>query len=302
VLIDKPGGLTSHDVVARIRRGAGTRKVGHAGTLDPMATGLLILGVNSSTRLLTYVVGLDKEYLATIRLGASTATDDAEGETVTTADPSVVQALTEPIIVAATAPFHGRISQRPSSVSAIKVNGKRAYAMVRAGETPELVERPVTISAYDVLAVTSATTDDGAPVVDVTVRVECSSGTYIRALARDLGEALQTGGHLTSLRRTRIGPFSVSDASLLDDLDVHSVLRAPSAVARDLFGVVELTDAQTVDLGNGKRVAVDHIDSAGPLAAIASDDRLVGLVSVSSGRAKTLINFPADDVQDGGSQ
>src|SRR5665647_2550011 len=207
ILIDKPQGWTSHDAVARTRRLAGTRKVGHAGTLDPMATGLLILGINSSTRLLTYIVGLDKEYLATIRLGASTTTDDAEGEQLALAPAGAVAALTPEAITAGIAALTGDIMQQPSAVSAIKVDGRRAYARVRAGEEVELPARPVTVSAFDLL---SADQVDGF--LDLTVRGECSSGTYIRALARDLGARLGVGGHLTSLRRTRIGPFGLEAA------------------------------------------------------------------------------------------
>jgi tRNA pseudouridine55 synthase len=206
LLVDKPGGMTSHDVVSRVRRLAGTRKVGHAGTLDPMATGLLILGIDSSTRLLTYLVGLDKEYFATIRLGFATTTDDREGERVgAVADTT---SITRAQLDAAILPLTGRISQVPSSVSAIKVDGKRAYDRVREGEEVVLRSREVTVSAFDILEVRSGELD---------VRVECSSGTYIRALARDLGASLGVGGHLTALRRTRVGPFGIDDAGLLGD-------------------------------------------------------------------------------------
>ncbi len=291
LLVDKPQGWTSHDAVARTRRLAGTRKVGHAGTLDPMATGLLILGIGSSTRLLTWVVGLDKEYLATIRLGAATTTDDAEGEELTRASAAAVGAVTPEAVAAGMADLTGDIEQRPSSVSAIKVDGKRAYALVRAGEEVELKSRPVTVSAFELLGSTSV-----AGYLDLSVRVECSSGTYIRALARDLGDALGVGGHLTRLRRTRIGPFDVSTAQQLPDLDVASALIPPADAATRLFPRYDLTPEQTVDLGHGKRIAPPAGDAhAGPIAAISPDGHLVGLVERRGNQAKSIVNFPPDD-------
>ncbi|MBF4634321.1 tRNA pseudouridine(55) synthase TruB [Agreia pratensis] len=299
LLIDKPEGLTSHDVVARTRRLAGTRKVGHAGTLDPMATGLLVLGVNASTRLLTYVVGLDKEYLATIRLGVATTTDDREGEIVSVARTGAVSALGAADIRSQIDALTGDIEQTPSSVSAIKVDGKRAYALVREGVEVQLKSRPVTVSEFEILDQRAASTEDGADALDIDVRVVCSSGTYIRALARDLGGSLGVGGHLTALRRTRIGPFSVAEASDLETVVVAEALEAPAATASRLFTTLELTQEQSVDLGHGKRLALsdDVPDAVGPVAAIAPDGRLVGLVSVTAGRAKSLVNFPADPEQ-----
>ncbi|WP_207456232.1 tRNA pseudouridine(55) synthase TruB [Desertivibrio insolitus] len=287
LLVDKPGGMTSHDVVARTRRLAGTRKVGHAGTLDPMATGLLLLGLNTSTRLLTYLVGLDKEYTATIRLGVATTTDDAEGEETERATSPAVDAVTDADVARGVAALTGELDQVPSSVSAIKVQGKRAYALVRGGEEVELQPRRVTVAAFEVLAIRRS-----PGTLDVDVRVECSSGTYIRALARDLGRDLGVGGHLTALRRTRIGPFAVTDASPLDTLDPRATTTPAADVARALFPVLELDAERTVDLGHGKRIAAD-VDAAGPVAAIAPDGRLVGLVEVRGGRAKTLVNFPS---------
>jgi tRNA pseudouridine55 synthase len=286
LLVDKPQGLTSHDVVARTRKFVGTRKVGHAGTLDPMATGLLVLGVNGSTRLLTWVVGLDKEYTATIRLGAATNTDDAEGELGIHADATALATATDTAIAAGVAALTGLILQRPSSVSAIKVDGKRAYTLAREGQDVVLASRPVTIGAFETLA-----TRRDSNWVDVDVRVECSSGTYIRALARDLGEGLGVGGHLTALRRTRVGPFGVADAVAIDDVLPEKLL-APAAVATELFGRVELSTEQAADLGNGKRIALPP--HSGPLAAVAPDGRLVGLVEVVDGRATVLVNFPPD--------
>lgn len=297
LLVDKPADWTSHDVVARVRRLAGTRKVGHAGTLDPMATGVLVLGLGPSTRLLTYIVGADKEYLATIRLGASTTTDDAEGECLGWASPDRVRAVTPKRLAGAVAELTGAIDQVPSSVSAIKVDGRRAYARVRAGEQVRLKPRRVTVSVLDVLESREASVDD-AVALDVDVRVVCSSGTYIRALARDLGAALLTGGHLTALRRTRVGPFPVTDAHPLNELgiaptSVASRLIPPADTAADLFPVLALTAKQATDLAHGK-----HVDVAGPdvdtAAAIAPDGRLVGLVAVRGGTARTVVNLPMD--------
>ncbi|TFC69627.1 tRNA pseudouridine(55) synthase TruB [Cryobacterium sp. TMT2-4] len=303
LLVDKPQGWTSHDAVARTRRLAGTRKVGHAGTLDPMATGLLILGINSSTRLLTYVVGLDKEYLATIRLGTSTTTDDAEGEELARASVDAVAAVTPKAVAAGIGALTGAITQRPSSVSAIKIDGKRAYARVRAGEEVDLPARPVTVSAFELLSLTP-----GDGFLDLEVRVECSSGTYIRALARDLGAALDVGGHLTSLRRTRIGPFGIDMAQPLAELDVAAGLIGPTDAATRILGRLDLTEQQAIDLGHGKRIAVDGAVGtdaeagtavpAGPVAAVAPDGRLVGLVEYRGDYAKSLLNFPLDQVAD----
>ena len=285
LLVDKPQGITSHDAVARARRIIGTRKVGHAGTLDPMATGLLVLGVNNSTRLLTWVVGLDKEYTATIRLGANSNTDDADGELGERADAAALAAVTDAAIAAGVAALTGPILQRPSSVSAIKVDGKRAYTLAREGEEVVLAERPVTITAFEVL---ETRRDEW---IDLDVRVECSTGTYIRALARDLGAALGTGGHLTALRRTRIGPFTVAGASGIDD-GLAGRLFTPSDVASRLFERVDLTADEAIDLAHGKQIPLTV--EGGPLAAIAPDDRLVGLVENVEGRARVLVNFPPD--------
>jgi tRNA pseudouridine55 synthase len=300
LLVDKPKGITSHDVVGRTRRALGTRKVGHAGTLDPMATGLLLLGVDSSTRLLTFMVGLDKEYTATIRLGQATDTDDAEGELIPTPDPKAVDAVTRDAIDAGIAALTGAIEQVPSTFSAIKVDGRRAYDRARAGEQVELVARSVTISRFEVLAERRSSVD-GAPIIDVDVVVECTSGTYIRALARDLGTALGVGGHLVALRRTRVGPFSIEGAAeLSDDVDVNRerlgrALRAPAEVASTLFPMVSLDDAGRVALTQGKRVEVQAADAA-IAGALTASGRLAGLVSVKDGRARVLVNFPTDEV------
>ena len=202
VVVDKPAGWTSHDVVGRCRRLYGTRKVGHAGTLDPMATGVLVVGVGRATRLLTFLVGCDKEYLATIRLGQTTVTDDAEGEITASAG---ARGVADERIAEEIAALTGEIAQVPSSVSAIKVDGRRSYARVRSGEQVELEARPVTVTVFEVLDRRDLAADDGTYVVDLDVRVVVSAGTYVRALARDLGAGLGTGGHLTALRRTRVG-------------------------------------------------------------------------------------------------
>lgn len=287
-----------------MRRLAGTRKIGHAGTLDPMATGLLVLGVNGATRLLHYLVGLDKEYFATIRLGWNTSTDDAEGEPLPAASADVIAAATEQAIRTAIAPLTGEIEQVPSAVSAIKVAGKRAYQRVRDGETVELAARRVTVSAFEPLAFRVG---DGH--LDVDVRVECSSGTYIRALARDLGASLGTGGHLTALRRTRIGRFGVDEASELDGFDVAASIMSPADAARRALPIVELSAAQAVDLGHGKRVDLAEVgglaasdDSPLPsvLAAIDADDRLVAIVEPKGRQLKVVTGFPPAEAGEAG--
>ncbi|PWC03200.1 tRNA pseudouridine(55) synthase TruB [Agromyces badenianii] len=305
LLVDKPQGITSHDVVSRMRRLAGTRKIGHAGTLDPMATGLLILGVNGATRLLHYLVGLDKEYLATIRLGWNTTTDDAEGEPLAGASAEIVEALTEAGVRAAMLPLTGEISQVPSAVSAVKVAGKRAYQRVRDGETVELAARRVTVSAFEPLAFRAG---DGH--LDIDVRVECSSGTYVRALARDLGAALGTGGHLTALRRTRIGRFGVDEAGALEGFDVATAIMSPADAARRALPVVTLTAQQAVDLGHGKRVdiaAVAGLEASGAdaplpavLAAIDADDHLIAIVEPRGRQLKVVTGFPPAESQEDG--
>jgi tRNA pseudouridine55 synthase len=292
LLVDKPQGITSHDVVARVRRAAGTRKVGHAGTLDPLATGLLVLGLNSSTRLLTFLVGLDKGYDATIRLGVSTTSDDSDGDVTERVSAEAVEAAA---VDAGIAALTGRISQVPTTVSAIKVDGRRAYDLAREGVEVELKARDVTISEFTLLDRRESVVD-GLVVRDLDVRVSCSSGTYVRALARDLGASLRVGGHLTALRRTRVGPFDVSRASVLEGIEVAPNLIPPVAVAESLFPVWRMTADETTDLGHGKRVAIHRDDTDGPLAAVTPDGALAGLVSVRGGRAKPIVNFPTDEV------
>ncbi len=287
LLVDKPAGLTSHGVVAAARRALGTRKVGHAGTLDPLATGLLVLGVGSSTRLLTWLVGADKTYETTIRLGRASTTDDAEGELGPAASPAALAAADDDAIAAGVRELTGDILQRPSAVSAIKVDGRRAYARVRDGEAVELPARPVRVDRFDIAAVRR--TEDA---IDVDAVVDCSSGTYIRALARDLGERLGVGGHLTALRRTRVGPLRVDDASALD-ADLRAAVRPAAEIAAALFPTVHLDAATAADLAHGKRIRVSAPD-ADTVAALAPDGHLIGLVKVAAGAARVLTNFPPE--------
>ena len=297
LLVDKAEGWTSHDVVAKARRALGTRKVGHAGTLDPMATGLLVLGAGPSTRLLTHLVGLDKTYSTTIRLGSATVTDDREGERISTAGADAMALVTADRIAAAAAALTGAIEQAPSAVSAIKVDGRRAYDRVRSGESVELRKRPVTVHSFELGEPRSGLDETGAPVVDVDATIRCSTGTYIRALARDLGEALGVGGHLTVLRRTQVGPFDVADAAPTEALALGDPLplRAPARVAEQLFPRLDLSAVQAFDLSNGKKLDVGASVADAPLvAAVGPGERLVGLVRVQRGRVRAVTNFPAE--------
>ena len=284
VIVDKPGGMTSHDVVARVRRLAGTKKVGHAGTLDPMATGVLVVGVEKATRLLGYLTLTEKEYAATIRLGQSTSTDDAEGEITGSAPAADVSAET---LHKAVAGLVGEIQQVPPAVSAIKVGGQRAYKLTRAGAAPELQARPVTVYEFTITAVRRE-----AELLDVDATVRCSSGTYIRALARDLGTALGTGGHLTRLRRIRVGGYGVQDARTLEQLaDRFEVLPLAQA-ASAAFPRRNLTADEARRLANGGRLAAAaSTDPQAPTAAFAPDGTLVALVTEESGQARPLVVF-----------
>jgi tRNA pseudouridine55 synthase len=250
-VLDKPAGWTSHQVVGRIRRLAGTRKVGHAGTLDPMATGVLVVGVEKATRLLGYLALSDKVYEATIRLGIGTITDDAEGEVVTTIGAAD---LGEAEIEAAIARLRGDILQVPAAVSAIKINGVRSYRRVRAGQSVELSERPVTIRRFDLLGRRELEVD-GVSCVDLSVVVECSSGTYIRALARDLGAALGVGGHLSSLRRTRVGAFTLDEAQTLEEAERGLRIVPLDRVVRSSFPTLTVNETQAGQIRNGRRLA-----------------------------------------------
>ncbi|MEV4687842.1 tRNA pseudouridine(55) synthase TruB [Microbacterium sp. LWH3-1.2] len=286
LLVDKPGGITSHDVVARARRALGTRKIGHAGTLDPMATGLLVLGVEGATRLLTFAVGLDKTYEATIRLGVATETDDADGTVIAETDAA---SLGDVAISDGIAALTGRISQVPSTYSAIKVDGRRAYDLARAGEDVQLKPREVIVSRFDLLAERRS-----GGTIDLDVVVDCSSGTYIRSLARDLGVALGVGGHLTSLRRTRIGPFDVTSAAAVDAL-ADAPLLDPAAAAARVLGRFDVTADEARDLRHGKRLlgAAGRLPAT-PTAAIDPDGALVGIVERRGADVKSAMNMPEE--------
>lgn len=284
VLIDKPEGWTSHDVVARIRRVAGTRRVGHAGTLDPMATGLLVLGVESATKLLTFIVGADKTYEATIRLGASTITDDRESEFLKQASAEAVAKISDQEILNRISELTGEIEQVPSSVSAIKVDGVRAYAKVRAGDEVKLKARPVTVSRFEVI---------GEPrrlegFIDLDVIIDCSSGTYIRALARDLGHKLEIGGHLTALRRTRVGGYTIDQAAKLPEVG-DELKVTPSVEAAKVFKTLELTEQQVIDLRHGKRLTNEQ-GLSGDISAIYGD-HLIAILAPAGKQLKSQVVF-----------
>jgi tRNA pseudouridine55 synthase len=276
VIVDKPAGLTSHDVVARLRRILRTRKVGHAGTLDPMATGVLVCGVGRATKLLGHLSLDTKAYTATVRLGVITHTDDAEGEVLATADASEIA---DAAIAAGMAELTGAIEQVPSSVSAIKIDGRRAYARVRAGEEVVLPARPVTVSEFTLLARRGAELD---------VAVECSSGTYVRALARDLGAALGVGGHLTALRRTRVGPFTLDHARTLAELEADPAAVVPLDAAVALaFPRRDLDEARAVDISHGRPLPAAGL--AGTYAVFAPDGRALALMTDRGSQARPLV-------------
>ena len=275
VVLDKPSGATSHQVVGQLRRLLGIRKIGHAGTLDPMATGVLILGVGRATRLLGHLALHDKRYTATVRLGERSTTDDADGEVTPVADAS---GLTCDDVDRACAAFRGDIMQVPSAVSAIKINGRRAYALAREGKDVQLQARPVTITRLDVRAARTS----GAR-LDVDIDVECSSGTYIRAIARDLGESLGVGGHLVALRRTRIGNYDIADATTLDE---HLVMMPMAEAARRSFPVVMLDEHQTHDVRFGRSL---DIQLPGEVVGLLSPGgQLLGLYGPKDGRAMPI--------------
>jgi tRNA pseudouridine55 synthase len=280
VVVDKPGAMTSHDVVARVRRLAGTRKVGHAGTLDPMATGVLVLGVERATRLLGHLMLTEKVYDATVRLGVATTTDDAEGEVTAAASTS---GLDEATVRAAAAEFVGTIEQVPSAVSAVKVDGKRAYARVRAGEDVVLEPRTVTVHELVVRDVRPA-----GETTDVDVSVRCSSGTYIRAIARDLGAALGVGGHLTALRRTSVGPYDLCVARTLESLAEDFALLPMAAAARAAFASLDLDAEQATDVRFGRSL---DLDLGGVSALFDPAGEFLALYEPRDGRARAVAVF-----------
>lgn len=284
LVVDKAPGMTSHDVVAVARKALGTRKVGHAGTLDPMATGVLVLGFGNGTRLLQYITDGDKSYTATIILGAATMTDDREGEVISESDASKI---TDEQIKTGLAKMIGEIQQRPSSVSAVKVDGERAYDRVRAGEVFELAARTITISALDILEIRHL----GAR-IEIDIDVTCSAGTFIRAIARDLGSDLQVGGHLSALRRTRVAGFPISQAISFEDLKAQSFNPLELAdVARATFQVRELGLDEVQELSFGRPLVANASDLI--FAALSPDDRLIALLKNESGKAKPISVFAA---------
>ncbi|NBR65442.1 MAG: tRNA pseudouridine(55) synthase TruB [Micrococcales bacterium] len=289
LLVDKPAGMTSHDVVAKVRKLAGTRKVGHAGTLDPMATGLLVLGLESATKLLTFIVGADKTYEATIRLGSATVTDDREGDVLSQATSEELAKVSDSDILKEIATLRGDIQQVPSQVSAIKVDGERAYAKVRAGEEVQLKARAVNIAQFQVIGAIRHSHN----AIDLDVVIDCSSGTYIRALARDLGAALGVGGHLTELRRTRVGGFKVVDALELSNAQPNYLPLIPAIdAASGCLPVLEIAESDGLALRQGKRIK-GHVDSP---TAVTCGAVLVGVVeSAGENSLKSLVIF-SDEV------
>ena len=268
LVVDKPGGMTSHDVVSAARRALNTRKIGHAGTLDPMATGVLVLGVGRATRMLGYIAGHDKVYETTIVLGVATVTDDAEGDITSESDASGVS---DEAIDLAVATLSGRIDQVPSSVSAVKVDGKRAYARVRAGEEVVLKSRAVTVSSFEI----KSRERIGARIT-LEARGECSTGTYVRALARDLGATLGTGGHLAKLRRTRVGGFTLDSAVSIGDIR-EDALTSMSSAASEAFPVLHLTAEEALDAVHGRVVQWKGGDNDDVHALLDPDGLIVAL-------------------------
>jgi tRNA pseudouridine55 synthase len=279
-VVDKPAGITSHDVVGRCRRIFGTRQVGHAGTLDPMATGVLVVGIGRATKILGLLAATSKSYAATIRLGQTTSTEDAEGELLQEVS---AEQLTNENIAAAIAGLRGDIMQVPSAVSAIKIGGQRAYRLVREGHTVELPARPVHIDRFELLGARR----DGH-LIDLDVEVDCSTGTYIRALARDLGNALAVGGHLTALRRTRVGRFGLDQASTLDELADRPELSVTlDEACLQTFPRRDLTDEDADAAANGRALTAAGID--GVYAATAQDGRVIALLRDDGPRTKSVV-------------
>src|SRR5215831_3163122 len=289
VIVAKSGGMTSHDVVARIRKLAGTRRVGHAGTLDPMATGVLVIGVEKATRLLGYLALSVKEYSATIRLGQSTVTDDAEGESLPSAAGAAAAAgrIDQGTLAAALAALSGEIMQVPPKISAIKVNGQRAYRLTRSGAAPELTARPVTIHRLELLGWREA----GHGLADIDIAVTCSSGTYIRAIARDLGAALGTGGHLTVLRRTRVGPYGIDAAKTLDQLAEAFAVMPLAKAAAAAFDTLQLSADEARLVSHGVSIRAPAAATDQRMAAFSPDGNLIALLVSQDGELRPLAVF-----------
>lgn len=286
LIVDKPAGISSHDVVGRIRKLAGTRKVGHGGTLDPMATGVLVVGLNRATRLLGHLQSSDKEYLATIRLGQTTVTDDAAGALTESADTSTVH---QDAIDEAISGFSGEIHQVPSRVSAVKVGGRRSYDRVRAGEEVELAARPVTVWSFQRVAPIRAN-----EYIDVDVRVVCSSGTYVRALARDVGAFLNVGGHLTALRRIRVGPFDIDQATGISTLETSNRLLPVIPVgqfAGQMFSRRTLDPDDAARVRHGARISAAGLDDSGPVALFDPNGEFLALYEFRRQTGRALAVF-----------
>jgi len=284
VIVDKPAGMTSHDVVARLRRLAGTRRVGHAGTLDPMATGVLVVGVEKATRLLGHLTLADKDYLATIRLGRATDTDDAEGTVISATGAADVS---EAAVRDAVGPLTGDIEQVPPGVSAIKVGGQRAYRLTRAGEAPKLEARPITVASFGITAIRRA-----GEMLDVDAAVTCSSGTYIRALARDLGAALGVGGHLTALRRVRSGSYRIEAARTLDELAAHFAVTPLAEAAAAAFPRLDLTEDEARRVAHGARLPAAALPAGpGPAVVFGPDVAFIALMHSEDGQGRPLAVF-----------
>ncbi|WP_062441822.1 tRNA pseudouridine(55) synthase TruB [Herbidospora daliensis] len=281
IIVDKPSGWTSHDVVGKMRGIAGTRKVGHAGTLDPMATGVLVVGVEKATRLLGHLALTEKVYEATMRLGVSTNTDDAEGEETGRASAAHVTADDVHKGVEA---LTGLIMQVPPQVSAIKVNGERAYKLARQGEEVALQARPITVHAFEVTSVALGES------VDVTAVITCSSGTYIRSLARDLGDGLGVGGHLTALRRTRVGPYAVENALTIEALQKECVILPIADAVSQAFPRRDVTEEEAKLVSHGGRLKAAGLGE-GPIGVFAPGGELLALVEEKGGAAKPLAVF-----------
>ncbi len=294
VIVDKPAGVTSHDVVAKMRRLAKTRRVGHAGTLDPLATGVLVVGIEKATRLLGHLVLTEKEYAATIRLGQSTVTDDADGDILPPAEGTMSPArdVAPEDLRIALVELTGELMQVPPRVSAIKVKGQRAYHLTRSGATPTLAPRRVTVRRLDLLA-----TRQVGDLLDIDVDVTCSSGTYIRAIARDLGAALGTGGHLTVLRRTRVGPYRIDAARTLHQLAEHLEVIPLARAAAEAFPSVHLNAEEARLASHGARLLTADLERAferpasGPVAAFGPDGTLIALMAAEQGKIQPITVF-----------
>ena len=276
VIIDKPAGITSHDVVVRLRRALGTKRIGHAGTLDPMATGVLVLGINNATKFLEYIVQGRKRYQGTIRLGQSTTTDDREGEIISSTAPTGVS--DEQIRTELTR-FVGTIMQAPSAVSAIKVDGKRAYERVRSGEEIELPEREITIHSIDILTI------NRGQFIDIEIDVACSAGTYIRAIARDLGRRLGVGGHLTALRRSEVAPFTIADCTDLDQPSIIPLAEGLDAVMKSRV----VTPEEIVELRFGRAINASEFPEAG--IALSAEGEVIAIIENREQRARPITVF-----------